>query len=174
VDTIITSAPYVKARVVGNPDSVQITQRMELEVTIGPGLKPGLLSETIEVKYTDPNRPVSKLYIYGIAVKDIEVSPLALTYIMPTSEAGDKPQKRVLTVTSHRPETDMKIVKVSDPGGLLTYEVTEVEPGQKYKVYATLNDTKLASGATIASNVIIETNQPEQAEIKIPFRVEKR
>jgi len=174
VDTIITSAPFVTARVVSDADSVKSTQRMKLEVDIGPNLKPGLFSETVTVKYTDPGRPESKLYIYGIAVKDIEVSPLALTYIVLDTAVSEKPQTRVLTLISHQPDTDVKILKVSDPGGLLNYAVSEVDPGQKYKITATLDETKLASGATIASNVIIATDQPEQAEIKIPFRIERR
>jgi hypothetical protein len=174
VDTIITSAPFVSARIVSNPDSVKATQKMTLEVSLGPGLKPGLVSETVTVKYTDPNRPESKLYIYGIAVKDVEVSPLALTYIVLDSAVGEKPQTRALTVLSHKPDTDLQILKVSDPGGLLKYDVSTVEPGQKYRVLVTLDETKLAPGATIASNVIITTNQPEQAEIKIPFRIERK
>lgn len=173
VDTIITSAPYVTARVVSTPDSVVATKRMKLEVTIGPGLKPGLFSEWLTVKYTNPERPESKMYIYGIAVRDVEVTPLALTYIVLDTAISEKPQTRILTVTSHQPDADVKILKVSDPGGLLSYDVSEVEPGQKYKITVTLDETKLAPGASIASNVIISTNQPEQAEIKIPFRIER-
>ena len=174
IDTIITSAPYIRAWRVENPDSAKNDQRMKLEVSIGPGLKPGLVSETVTVKYKNPERPESKLYIYGIAVNDVEVTPLALTYIVLDTAVGKKPQSRYLTVTSHKPDTDLKILKVSDPKSLLDYTVTEIEPGQKFKVTATLNEAQLASGAMIASNVVIETNQPSQAEIKIPFRIERK
>jgi hypothetical protein len=174
VDTVITSAPWVTARVVSNADSVKKNQRIKLEVNIGPDLKPGLFSETVRVKYTDLNRPESKLYIYGIAVKDIEVNPLALTYIVLDSAISEKPQTRVLRVISHQPDTDVKILKVGDPGGLLSYDIKEVDPGQKYKITVTLDETKLAPGPNVSSSVIIATNQPDQAEIKIPFRIERR
>lgn len=174
IDTIIATAPFITARRVELPDSAKNDQRIKLEVQIGPGLKPGLLSETITVKYTDSARPESKLYIYGIAVKDIEITPLALTYIVPNTAVGEKPQNRTLTVANHVPDTDVKILKVSDPGGLLDYEVTEVEPGRTFKVIATLNEAKLAAGATIASNIIIGTDYPAMAEIKIPFRIERK
>ncbi len=159
---------------VGDPDSAKITQRIKVEVDIGPNLKPGLISETVTAKFTDPNRPESKLYIYGIAVKDIEVSPLALTYIVQDNMSDKKYLTRVLKVISHMPDTDVKILNVSDPDGLLTYDVSEVEPGQKYTVTATLDETKFTSDGTVSSDVIITTNQPDQAEIKIPFRVERK
>lgn len=174
IDTIITTAPYIKARQVALPDTAKNDQRIRMEVLIGPGLKPGLISETIRVKYKDSARPESKLYIYGIAVKDVDVTPLALTYIVVDTAVGGKPQSRTLTVTNRVPDTSVKILKVSDPGGLLDYKVTEVEPGRTFKVIATLNEAKLAAGATIASNVIIATDYSSMAEIKIPFRIERR
>jgi hypothetical protein len=174
IDTIITSAPFITARQVELPDTAKDDQQIKLEVLIGPGIKPGLISETIRVKYKDSARPESKLYIYGIAVKDIEVTPLALTYIVLDTAVGEKPQSRTLKVTNHVPDTDVKILKVSDPGGLLDYKVSEVESGRTFNVIATLNEAKLAAGATIASNVIITTDYPAMPEIKIPFRIERK
>lgn len=174
IDTIITSAPFITARQAELPDSMKNQQLIRLKVQIGPGIKPGLVSETIRVRYTDSARPESKLYIYGIAVKDIDVTPLALTYIVVDTEVGERPQSRTLTVTNRVPDTKVKILKVSDPGGLLDYKVTEVDPGRTFKVIATLNEAKLAAGATIASNMIIGTDYPAMSEIKIPFRIERK
>lgn len=157
-----------------DPDTLKSNQRIKIDLAIGPGFEPGLLSESITVYYSD-DRPSSQLYLYGIVVEDIQVTPLALVYIMPDSpEDETRSESRTLKVTSNLESPALEIVDVSDPAGLLDYTVTEIEPNKSFEIEAVLKPTDLADDAAIASNVIITTNHAEQQTIKIPVRVERK
>jgi len=157
-----------------DPDTLKSQQRLKIDIAIGPGFDPGLLSESITVYYSD-GRPSSQLYLYGIVVEDIQVTPLALVYVVPDSSADvAAPKSRTLKVKSNMENLVLEIVDISDPAGLLDYTITEIEPNKTFEIEAVLKPTALADDAAIASNVVITTNHAEQKTIKIPLRVERK
>lgn len=172
IDSIVSTSPLVSAELGEAPDTMENDQRVKLDVAIGPGLEPGLLSESITV-FFGGGRPSIQLYLYGIIVEDIQVTPLALVYVIPESTAdGSWPKSRTLKVTSNLENLDLELLKVSDPAGLLDYRVTEIEPNKTFQITATLKPIELAHEASVASQVNITTNHDVQKTIKIPVRVE--
>ncbi len=174
VDSITSSNDLIKARVVEPPGAPGSEQRLKVEVVLEPGLKPGLLSETVTVYFKNDERPESQLYLYGIVVRAVEVTPLALVYVIDDSTPNDQNLVQTLTVKSHDENSPLEIVNVSDPADMLEYDVIEVEPKKVFDIKVKLSPIELTPGAALASDVVITTNHPGRKEIQIPVRVERK
>ena len=169
---ITTSSPFITARAIDGTDStVKATQR-KLEITIAPGMPAGLLSEKVTVRFKDDVRPASVLYLYGIIANDVDVTPLALAYVV--SDSLKKNPSRSVRLVNKRQDPPLEVLGATDPGGLLTVTIVESQKGQKYEVVASVGNVELAPGAVLSGNVVITTNHPAQREIKIPYRIERK
>lgn len=170
IEDITTSSEFITARHVEPPDTAR-DGRFKIEVTIGPGLPPGLLSETVTVSFVNDLRPRAQLYVYGLIVEDVEVTPLTLTYVIPDSAGDSRNLSRTLTVTNHNEQLPLEILDVRTQDDCLDFYITPVKPGQSFIVTATAGDALQSVDSTTRNTIVITTNNPDYGVLEVPFSV---
>ncbi len=174
VSDITSSSDFISAEEIRPADTTAPRDSLHFQITIEPGLKPGLLSDDVVVGFKDDVRPRLKLYMYGIIVDEIEVTPLRLNYIVSGEVLDTANQTRKLTVINYVDSLPLEIIDVNTPGKQLDFNVSPVDPGKKYEIMATANDKIMAVDSTLDSRIVITTNNPNMRLIKIPFTVVRK
>jgi hypothetical protein len=171
VADIQSSSEFITAREVKPADSTAKIDSIQIEITLGPGLVGGLLSESVVISFKDDRRPKANFFLYGIIVDDIEVSPLRVTYVVSGSTLDIPNMTRKLTVTNYIEDRPLEIVDLTTPGNYLDMTIKTLIEGQKYEISAVANEKVLAVDSTLENKIHISTNNPEKRIIKIPFTV---
>jgi hypothetical protein len=173
VSEITTTSELISVRQVTPDDSIKKARQIEFEISVGPGLETGLLSESVSISFKNDARAKAQYFLYGIVVDDIEVTPLRLTYVINSSTIDPKNQTRKLTVVNYQEELPLELIDVSSVGDYLALEVKTVEEGQKFEISAVATEKVLVVDSVLNNDITITTNNPEMRMIKVPYRVKR-
>lgn len=126
--------------------------------------KSGPQSKIISVSSNDPDVPVYKLELKGIAVAAIAVEPAFINYGNAVDEVL-KPQ--TITVKANKPDVALNVTSVESSDPAFTAELKVLEAGKSYEVVVT-NVSPLQPG--IQQGVInINTDDPKRSVIPVRY-----
>jgi len=168
---ITTSSEFIKARQLPSSDTLQGQKRIKIEITIGPGLKAGLLSESVTVRFKDDIKPKAQLPLYGVVVDDVEVTPLTLTYVITDSINDPAKLLRRLVITNYREDQPLEIGEVRDPGNYLDLFVRPMDAGKKFEVTVKMKEPPPSVDSVLSGEILINTNSQKQPVVKVPYRI---
>jgi len=132
-------------------------------VSVLPDVAVGRLRERITL-YTDHEK-IKKItvYAYGEVKGDIKVRP---KYLSLGNLQRDKPVEKTITLEAAE-NTSFKVLKVSSSDPEVDAVVETVRDGRSYRV--TVSPRKDFSKNMLRGNILIETDNKEQNEIKVNF-----
>jgi hypothetical protein len=172
---IETSSPFIRAEQGPVSSEEGYEEGVEIEVTLEPGLPPGKIHETVTVSSNLASKPEAKLYLAGLIVGDVEVTPDMLRFMYKESQGAEKQiLQHKLQIRNRSAEKTLKILKVQDPKNMLELALATIEEGRQYELTATLKNEALSVKGDTAGQLIITTNDPEQSEITVSYRVMRR
>jgi len=174
VEKIETSSEYISVKRITPEDTTVKHDSLRFEITLGPGLEPGLMSQRAIIHFKNSALPRAQIYFYGIVVEDIEFAPLRLTYIVSDTVLDTANQSRKVMVTNYRDDLPLEIVDINTPGDNLDFDIKTLEEGRKFEITATANEKILAVDSLAENRIVIYTNNPEMRQLKVPYRVVRR
>jgi hypothetical protein len=174
VEKIVSSSEFIAAREVKPDDSTAQEDSVHFEIIIGPGIKSGLLSEQVVISFKDDVRAPAKIFVYGIVVDDIEVSPLKLTYVVTGDSLQREHMSRKLTVTNYDEDHPLEIIDVTTPGDFLDMTVKTLEDGRQMEITAVATEKVLGIRDELDNKIHIITNNPDMRIVKVPYTVVRR
>ena len=172
VTGIETSSPLLKARLLEDVNTSD--DKMEVEVTLLPGLPPGNVREMVTVHSNLESKPEANLRITGLVYGEYEVTPLAIAYFFNDSAGIMSDSSVELTVINHNSEIPLELLEVKDPDGYLKIEKQTLQAGQRYKLSCILSHDNLPDSSRVNGFVLITTNNPAEKAKEITYRIIKR
>jgi len=169
---IETSSPMIKVRLLEDTDISD--NKVDVEVTLMPGLPPGRLSETVTVKSNLESKPEAKLRLSGLIIGEFEITPLSIAYFFNDSAGIVTDSSVKVTIVNHNDAVPLELVEISDPDGYLKIEKQTITAGQKYVLVCNLSEEKLPDSNRHNGNILIKTNNPVEKEKEISYRIIKR
>ena len=145
-----------------------------MAVTVGPDVVDDLLNGHVTVYLSNYRRPHSRLYIYGLVVNDIEVTPQKLTFIVTDNAFSEQHLTRTMTVTNYHTDLPLEIVGVRDAQGFFEYRIDPGRAENERIVTVSGTEAMLKVDKDMRSEIIISTNNPDQRLVKIPFEVKRK
>ena len=175
ITDITTSSPFVSVKRVEASDSADNRTRIELEVTLSPGLLSGRINETVTAHSSLESKSKATLRLTGSIVGDVEVIPEMLRFVVKESQsASNQNISQLLNITNNSENKLLRILGVRDPDDRLQLNVKTVEEGQKFELTATLKPDTLSTLGTQTGTIVITTNNQEQKEITVRYNVMRR
>lgn len=172
---ITTSSPFVQAVQVPSSSSPGNRSEAEIQVTISPGLPPGRIHETVTARSNLESKPEAKLYLAGTVVGDVEVIPDVLRFIVDESKPeGEGILRGKLQIINRSASKTLRVLETRDPKNMLDLSLATVEEGQIYELTATLRKEALAVQGDTVAQLVIVTNDPEQKNITVSYRIIRR
>lgn len=167
---LVSSSPLVTAEQLGPGEAREGQQRLEIEVSVLPGLPPGPLQETITATAASGRHPPATLTVTGMITGDVEVTPdrLRLMVVETAKRKAEDDWKRIY-LRGHDPERPLKVFDCRDSNGLLDLELVELIRGEKFELTVTLKADALKENSETTGTIGISTNSPSQAEITVPY-----
>lgn len=170
ITDITTSSPLVTARQVKPPVLEGNKTKIEIEVTLLPGLPPGRLSETVTVHSNLKSKQVATLRLSGSIIGEVEVTPENLRFIIRDSvNPGDESTTQRLVILNRAEGTPLHILGVKDQNDRLRLVLRTVEEGQKYELTAALKQEAPSTGSNLSGSILITTDNPKQKEITVKY-----
>jgi len=170
ITDITTSSPFVNARQVKPPVLEGNKTKIEIEVTLLPGLPPGRLSETVTAHSNLKSKQVATLRLSGSIIGEVEVTPENLRFIIRDSvNPGDESATQRLVILNRAEGTPLHILEVKDQNDRLQLVLRTVEEGQKYELTAALKQEVLSTGSNLSGSIVIATDNPKQKEITVKY-----
>jgi hypothetical protein len=148
---------------------------LEIEVSIEPGLPPGPLRETITATAASGGHPPATLSVIGLVTGDVEVTPdhLRLMVVETTKRQARDSWKRIY-LTGHSPDRPLRVFDCRDSNELLSLDLVELIPGEKYELTATLGADVLEQNSSVEGTISIFTNSPSQAVVTVGYSAVRR
>jgi hypothetical protein len=174
IDSISTTSSYIQAEEVPCTDSIKCHNKLKVAVTVGPDIDDDLLNGHVTVYLSNYRRPNSRLYIYGLVVDDIEVTPQKLTFIVTDGEFADQHLRRTINVTNYHTDLPLEIVDVTDAQGFFECRIDPGRTKNERLVTVMGTDKMMTVDKDMRSEIIISTNNPDQRLVKIPFEVKRK
>jgi hypothetical protein len=165
------SKPWIKAQM--EPSATADGSTACVRVDIQRDGPPRRYNEFIQVYAVgQPDSPVSTIYLYGLIMGEVSISPEVLYWsvIDPEKVKAERPEAMITRRMTIR-SANGKAFEVKNPQSTikgLKMEVVPKEVGQVYELVAQLDDIP---GTTISGNVTFETSVPAQARIEVPVIV---
>ncbi len=172
---ITTSSPFVSAKRVEASDSADNHTRIEIEVTLLPGLPPGRINETVTAHSSLESKSKATLRLTGSIVGDVEVTPEVLRFVVNESQdASDQNISQKLQITNNSENKPLRILGARDPDDRLQLNVKTVEEGREFELTATVKPDTLFTLGNKTGTIVITTNNQEQKEITVRYNVVRR
>ena len=172
---ITTSSPFVSAKRVEASESADNRTRIEVKVTLSPGLPPGRIKERVTVRSNLNSKPEATLRLTGSIIGDVEVTPEVLRFVVNESQgASNQNISQKLKITNNSENKPLRILGARDPDDRLKLNVKTVEEGQKFELTATLKPEALATSGNQTGTIVITTNNQEQKEITVRYNIVRR
>jgi len=175
ITDITTSSPLVSAKRVEASDSADNRTRIEVEVTLLPGLPSGRVNETVIAHSSLESKSKATLRLIASIVGDVEVIPDVLRFVV--SDSSGKSNQiitQLLKITNNSEDKLLRILGARDPDDRLQLSVETLEDGQKFELTATLKPEALATSGNQTGTIVITTNNQEQKEITVRYNVVRR
>ncbi|PKK84095.1 MAG: hypothetical protein CVT49_05585 [candidate division Zixibacteria bacterium HGW-Zixibacteria-1] len=173
IDSIVTSSKFVKAEIVNK--SAAVAGKKELEITLLPGMPIGNLNEMISVYSTLPSKPKIVLNINANVIGDVEVDPMAMTFVISDSNTVLGNQLFTVNIDSHMKDGQrLEILGVTDSDSLLDIKQRTITDGQKYALEITPDIAKLPEEQRFEGHIAITTNSVDQKEIDVTYMIVRR
>jgi len=148
--------------------------KIQLEVTLSPGLPMGPIRESIIVRSNISDKSEAKLRLSGNIIGDIEVNPTTITYIVSDSAGIINGELKKLTIINRSSDLPLKLLEVSDPDGYVTIETVTITEDQKYVLNCVLKDDKFPESQRYNGHIAIKSNNPDEAEKLVDYKIIKR
>ena len=175
ITDITTSSPLVSAKRVEASDSADNRTRIEVEVTLLPGLPIGRVNETVVAHSSLESKSKVTLRLIASIIGDVEVNPSMLRFVVTESQgASNQNVSQKLKITNDSENKPLQILGAHDPDDRLQLSVRTVEEGQKFELTATLKPEALATIGTQTGTIVITTNNQGQKEITVRYNVVHR
>ncbi len=169
------SSPNITAQLVGSGEAQDGHQRLEIEVSVQPGLPPGILHETVTAMAASENHPPAVLNITGLITGDVELTPPYLRLLV--VETGNREARdswKRIYLTGHNPDRPLRVFNCRDSNGLLQLDLVELIRGEKFELTATLGAKALEQNSEITGTISISTNSPSQSEVTVGYSATRR
>lgn len=150
-------------------DSVNLDKKNEYEISIkaSTDIPAGRISETVDI-FTDTQENLSvKIQLFGKVEGNISIHPKRVSFY-PDPENPKKTVSRNILITKEKGEP-LKFKGINIPEKRMKYSVVEVEKGREYILVLIWPGTN--SKRKITGNILLETNDIDMAEIKIPYQI---
>lgn len=173
VTDIVSSSEYITATQMSTTDD-SAGAKIELEVTINPGIPPGRLNETVTAHSNLPDHPQALLRISGEVKGDIGLVPDLLRfdrYPADSSKTTWVQKLRIIDESGHKP---FHVLSVNNPHGHLKLDLETVKPGEIYEVTATLDDEALSEGTYFSGTITVQTDNPDQEMVEARYMIYNR
>ena len=165
----------MSAKRVEASDSADNRTRIEVEVTLLPGLPIGRVNETVIAHSSLESKSKATLRLIASIVGDVEVNPSILRFVVTESQgASNQNISQKLQITNNSENKPLRILGARDPDDRLQLNVKTVEEGQKFELTATLKPEALATSGNQTGTIVITTNNQEQKEITVRYNVVRR
>ncbi len=148
--------------------------KIEIEITLLPGLVPGRITGTITAHSNLESKPKSNIRLSGSVIGDIKLIPETLRFDRFPIK-GEKTSKfQKFQVVNLSEERELHILSVEDPDGRLDLVINTVEEGQKYEVEASLIEETLGDGNYYRGTIQITTDNPDQGTAVVSYNIYSR
>ena len=175
ITDITTSSPFVLAKQVEASDSADNHTKIEVEITLLPGLPPGRINETVTAHSSLESKPEATLRLNVTIVGDVEVIPEMIRFVVKESQSA--PNQNIsqrLIITNNSEKKLLQILGVRDPDDRLQLNVKTVEEGREFELTATVKPDTLFTLGSQTGTIVITTNNQEQKEITVRYSVLRR
>jgi len=166
---ISTSNPLVKARQEGEPVKTGDQYKVNISVTVGPGLPIGKLQEKVIIRSSDSENPEATLDLYGVIIDNIEVTPDSLNFLVDDSRKFTNQKSQTITIVNYIKSSPINILEAVDSGDNLTIDVKTIEPGQRFLVMATIKDDAFGDKLQLGGSIRIKTDSKEYGEFVVNY-----
>ena len=156
-----SSSRYITAEI--PPSSARVRDKVEIVVTIGPGLPIGRLNEKLVIHTDNKEQSSIEVPIEGNVVGEIKVFPNQ--FFFGYVERGEPVSRKV--VISKTGDEDLKILKVESNLESVSVRVLSLEQNNKYAIKATLGSH--APEGTMHGIIKVHTNSVQQPVIELPL-----
>lgn len=168
-----SSSEYITAELVlSSADSAG--SKVEVEVTVNPGLPPGRFNESITAHSNSEEYPTSVIRISGEIKGDISLVPDMLKFDRYLSDSSKTTRVMTLHIVNESEKRPLQVLSVDNPGGHLTLEIKTVRPGELYEVTATLKEEALTEGTYFSGMINIKTDDPRQGSLDARYMIYNR
>jgi hypothetical protein len=175
ITDITTSSPFISAK---RPEpSVQPdSDKIEIEVTLSPGLPLGRINETVSAHSNLPSKPQADLRLGGTIVGDVDVTPEALSFVISESADGStQSNQQRLTVLNRSTTKSLKVLSVHDSDDRLQLDLNTIEKGHQFEIVASLRPEVVETAEqSLHGMIVITTDNPDQPEITVHYSIRKR
>lgn len=165
------SQPWITAKAEPSAKADDSTARVRIEIKRdGP---PRRFNESIQVYAAEqPNSPISTIYLYGLIMGEVSLSPEVLYWSItdPEKTKTERPEALVTRRVTIR-SANGKAFEIKNPQSTLKgikLELVPKESGKVYELVAKLDDVP---EKTISGNVSFETSVAAQSRIEVPMIV---
>ena len=172
ITDITTSSPLVSAKRIEASDSADNRTRIEVEVTLSPGLPPGRINERVTIRSNLNSKPEATLSLTGSIIGDVEVTPEALRFVV--SDSGGRSNQSIsqkLKITNNSENKPLRILGVRDPDDRLQLDLKTIDEGKLFEIVATLKREALSAATNQKGSILITTDNSEQREVTIQYTV---
>lgn len=166
---ISTSSSLVTARIVEDEPSKSDPHRIEVEVTVLPGPKPGRINETVTAHFNEISQLTATLKITGEITGDVEVTPEILYFNLYRARGVSDQDAQRVKIINKSANRKLHILGVKDPGDRLNLDLTTVEDGVRFVLTAKPKPEVLERDGRVGGSIIIWTDNPEENEIKLRY-----
>jgi len=173
VTDFTSSSEYVTAEQVSTSQD-SAGSRIELEITVNPGLPPGRLNQSITAHSNSQDHPKAVIRISGEIKGDISLDPDMLRFDRYPSDSSKTVRVQRLRIVNESKARPLQVLSVDNPSGHLTLEIETVKPGELYEVTATLNEEVLTEGTYFSGTINIKTDDPRQKSINARYMIYNR
>ena len=142
--------------------NITVTQEpnLKLKVSLLKTMPPGPFQDTIEIATT--GRPI-EIPVYGRVVGDLVTEPAQISFgILPHGQGA----MRIVRLTNNG-ERPVAIKEVSTSSPAVVAKAEPISAGKQYKI--TLELRKGTPDGQLRGQLVIQTDDPEQASLTVPF-----
>lgn len=158
---IAVDPPSSALRVALEPAADASGQRLVVE--LAPDAPLGHFNEDLRLRTTSPTSPSMLLTVFGTIEGDVLVLPPQVSFGV--TRGASAPERELLI--SNRGARPFAVTRVAVPEGLLTYELSPLDPGHEYRLRLRLRDG-LKPGK-VEGTVEIFTDHPAEGRVVVPL-----
>ncbi|GEM_PF-3231364 len=164
---VTTDSPSIAFTI--SPTPSETGEKLQIDVAVAPDAPPGPIEAVITASVADSSYQPSILRVRGNVIGNLEVTPDIIRFLLVKSLPPTKQDVQEIRVFSTLDGTDLKITGLKDRDDRLSFKIDTVAAGQQYILRARPNANALELTRNVAGEVIINTNDEYQPEIRIRY-----
>jgi hypothetical protein len=168
---ITSSSSLITAKQLPPSTEDMTTGRIPIEVTVLPGMPLGNFNESITITSKQQDVPPAVLQLSGSIVGELEVIPGSLRFLVDLARGLKYVRGQTVTVVNRTPDQKLKLVEVRDLNDSLDLVTRTLQEDQMFEINATIKQKVLDKGENVSGDILIQTNNAQLKEVKIPYRV---